>query len=184
MSHRLVVLQGPSAAGKSTLQAKLGLPRIVTWTSRPPREGETHGKEYYFGSAEQLKAMYASGELLETTEYQGNMYGTSMASVAAAIQDVTPHSVVLDAFGARKVKERYGDKVLLVGIYAEKDQCARRLAERGLSALEQERRLASYGEEVSLLFGCDLIIPNPDQRLDQALYFIEAIGGALTEPWD
>lgn len=184
MSHRLVVLQGPSAAGKSTLQAKLGLPRIVTWTSRSPREGEAHGREYYFGSDDELKGMYASGQLLETTEYQGHMYGTSMASVASAIQDVTPHSVVLDASGARKVKERYGDKVLLVGIYAEKDQCARRLAERGLPAEEQERRLASYEEEVKLLFGCDLIIPNPDQRLDQAVFFIEAIGGSLTEPWD
>lgn len=184
MSHRLVVLQGPSAAGKSTLQAKLGLPRIVTWTSRPPREGETHGREYYFGSAEQLKAMYASGELLETTEYQGNMYGTSMASVAAAIQDVTPHSVVLDASGARKVKERYKDQVLLVGVYADKEQCARRLAERGLPQLEQERRLAGYDEEVQLLFGCDLIIPNRDQQLMQAVSFIESIGVSLTEPWD
>ncbi|MDF2934744.1 MAG: guanylate kinase [Paenibacillaceae bacterium] len=184
MSHRLVVLQGPSAAGKSTLQAKLGLPRIVTWTSRTPREGELHGREYYFGSAGQLRDMYASGELLEITEYQGNMYGTSMASVSAAIQDVSPHSVVLDASGALKVKERFRDQVLLVGVYAEKEQCARRLAERGLPQEEQERRLAGYDEEVRLLFGCDLVIPNRDQQLKQAVYFIEAIGVSLTEPWD
>lgn len=184
MSHRLVVLQGPSAAGKSTLQARLGLPRIVTWTSRPPREGEEHGRDYYFGSAAKLNEMYASGELLEITEYQGRIYGTSMASIAAAIQDVTPHSVVLDASGARKVKERYGDRVLLVGIYAEREQCARRLAQRGLPLEEQERRLATYEEEVRQLFACDLIIPNSDQRLSQAVSFIETIGGALTEPWD
>ncbi|MNC42423.1 guanylate kinase [compost metagenome] len=128
--------------------------------------------------------MYASGELLEITEYQGNMYGTSMASVSAAIQDVSPHSVVLDASGARKVKERFRDQVLLVGVYAEKEQCARRLAERGLPREEQERRLAGYDEEIKLLFSCDLVIPNRDQQLNQAVYFIEAIGVALTEPWD
>lgn len=184
MSFVLVVLQGPSASGKSTLQARLGLPRIVTWTSRPPREGEVEGKDYFFGSREQLQAMYDGGGLLEMTEYQGNLYGTALASIVSAIQGKSPRSVVLDAFGAQKVKALYQDRVLLVGIYADKEQCRERLAKRGASEEEMDRRLASYDEEVRELFHCDVIIPNSDKRREQTEGFMQWIRGALTQPWD
>jgi guanylate kinase len=184
MSFQLVVLQGPSASGKTTLQARLGLPRIVTWTSRPPRAGETEGRDYYFGSREKLQGMYDGGELLEISDYQGNLYGTSLASVAGALQDKTARSVVLDASGAQTVKDRYPEQVLRIGIYADKEQCRKRLSMRGASEEEMDRRLAGYEAEVQQLFSCDLIIPNNDKRLEQADGFMQWIRGALTQPWD
>lgn len=165
MALRLIVLQGPSASGKSTLQARLGLPRIVTWTSRPPRSGEENGREYHFGSRDQLQAMYEAGELLEITGYQGNLYGTALSSIDGVMKGGVPHSVVLDAPGAAKVKELYGSQALLIGIYADKELCRKRLAARGVSEEEQARRLAGYDSEVKELLSCDFIIPNTDDRL-------------------
>lgn len=184
MPIRLVVLQGPSASGKSTLQDRLGLSRIVTWTSRPPRTGEIDGKDYFFGGRDKLQAMHDAGELLEMTEYQGNLYGTGLSTVERVVRGKVPHSVVLDASGAGKVKALYPERVLLVGIYAEKEQCRQRLAARGISPEEQIRRLAGYDSEVQELFRCDLIIPNTDNRLKKAESFMQWIRSTLTEPWD
>lgn len=184
MALSLIILQGPSASGKSTLQSRLGLPRIVTWTSRSPRDGETEGVDYFFGDREQIQSMYDTGELLEITEYQGNLYGTSLTAVSKAIQSKTPHSVVLDAPGASRVKELYKDKVLLIGIYAEKEQCRARLADRGVPEEEAARRLASYEEETQRLFQCDVIIPNTDKRFKHAEKFMLLLKSGLTQPWD
>lgn len=128
--------------------------------------------------------MLGSGELLELSEYRGNLYGTSLSSVSSAIHSRTPHSVVLDAAGAQRVKELYQDKVLLVGIYADKEECEVRLASRGIPEEEAALRLAGYEEEVLQLFHCDVVIPNTDKRPLHAERFMLLIKKGLTQPWD
>ncbi|MDF2927142.1 MAG: guanylate kinase [Paenibacillaceae bacterium] len=179
MSYLLIVLQGPSASGKSTLQAGLGLPRIVTWTSRPPRVGEKDGVDYYFAPRERMQAMDKAGELLEMTEYQGNYYGTALKTVSGIITGGEVRSVVLDAAGAKKVKTLFPKQVLLVGVYAEKEECRRRMSTRSVPDSELERRLAGYEEEVKALFQCDLIISNTDEHAGQARELLEGISREL-----
>ncbi|MGO4376505.1 guanylate kinase, partial [Paenibacillus sp. MCAF20] len=58
MNLSLVVLQGPSASGKSTIQSMLGLQRIVTWTSRSPRAGEVDGVDYFFKTEAEMQNLY------------------------------------------------------------------------------------------------------------------------------
>lgn len=173
MSFQLIVFQGPSASGKSSLQAELGLPKLITWTSRPPRLGEADGVDYHFTSRDQLTSMHQAGRLLEMTEYQGNLYGTSLDSIESTIRDNIPRSIVLDANGSRIVKQLYPDHVLVIGIFAEEEQCRNRLAARLSDPDELARRLASYDTEINELSSCNLIIHNTDDNRSQAAAIIQ-----------
>eukprot|EP00160_Parvularia_atlantis_P017329 Unigene5913_Nuclearia_a/m.18101 Unigene5913_Nuclearia_a/g.18101 ORF Unigene5913_Nuclearia_a/g.18101 Unigene5913_Nuclearia_a/m.18101 type:complete len:188 (-) Unigene5913_Nuclearia_a:27-590(-) len=89
MALRPIVVCGPSGVGKGTLlkrlfaefPAKFGL--SVSHTTRLPRPGETHGKEYLFTTRDELLRDRDAGLFVETAEFSGNMYGTSIAAVRA-----------------------------------------------------------------------------------------------------
>jgi guanylate kinase len=86
----LIILSSPSGAGKSTLSRRLleADPEVrfsVSATTRPPRPGETEGREYFFRSRREFEAMAAAGEMLEHAEVFGHRYGTPRAPVEAAI---------------------------------------------------------------------------------------------------
>ncbi|GCB65958.1 hypothetical protein scyTo_0013524 [Scyliorhinus torazame] len=79
---RPVVISGPSGAGKSTLLKQLlgeygqvfGF--SVSHTTRNPRPGEEHGRDYHFVSREEMLRGIEAGEFIENAEFSGNMYGT------------------------------------------------------------------------------------------------------------
>jgi len=88
----LFILSSPSGAGKSTISRKLlaDEPQMtfsVSATTRTPRPGEEDGREYYFRSRKEFEAMIDAGALLEHAEVFGNLYGTPIAPVEAAIAD-------------------------------------------------------------------------------------------------
>jgi len=162
LTHTLVIFQGPSASGKTTLQARLGVPRVVTWTSRPPRPGERDGVDYVFSTREEMAEKEGHGLFLEMTTYNGERYGSSLETIRRAIAGRELGTVILDAPGAAKLKALYPDRVLLVGVYAEREDCRRRLAARGLAEKELQSRLAGYDEELRALIQSDLTINNSD----------------------
>ena len=92
----LIILSSPSGAGKSTLAQRLrdwdpSIRFSVSATTRAPRSGEEHGREYYFHSRDAFEGMVARGDMLEHAEVFGNFYGSPKGPVAAAIdagQDV------------------------------------------------------------------------------------------------
>ena len=82
----LVVVSGFSGSGKGTIMKRLlekydnyGL--SISATTRQPREGETHGKEYFFQTTEEFEEMIKQGQLIEYAQYVGNYYGTPKAYV-------------------------------------------------------------------------------------------------------
>jgi len=110
-SHAIIVLNGPSASGKSTLfQAMCQEPGMsglfgfsVSHTTRSPRPGEQEGVDYHYVSREAMEAMIQRGEFLETSQTHGNMYGTSFKALADALAE---HHCVLDIDykGSRSLK--------------------------------------------------------------------------------
>ena len=101
----LLVLSGPSGVGKTTVAQQLlanneSLTRLVTCTTRAPREGEVNGEAYHFLSVEEFERRVAAGEFLEHAEVYGQGYGTMKSAVTEALvagQDVI---VVNDVQGA------------------------------------------------------------------------------------
>lgn len=106
----LLVLTGPSGVGKTTVAQRLlaeneNLKRVVTCTTRAPRENETDGDDYNFLTGEDFQAKVSAGEFLEHAEVYGNRYGTLRAAVddfRSAGGDVL---LVNDVQGAETVKE-------------------------------------------------------------------------------
>ena len=101
----LLVLSGPSGVGKTTVAQQLlanneSLTRLVTCTTRAPREGEVNGEAYHFLSVEEFERRVAAGEFLEHAEVYGQGYGTMKSAVTEALAAGQDVIVVNDVQGA------------------------------------------------------------------------------------
>ena len=108
----LLVLSGPSGAGKGTICQMLRekLPDIgysVSVTTRAPREGEVDGVSYFFKTVEEVKAMIAEGGLLEYAEVYGNYYGTPRDYVMDLLNQGKDVILEIDIQGALQIKKRF-----------------------------------------------------------------------------
>jgi len=136
---RLFVLSGPSGVGKGTVLARLrrDVPQLwysVSATTRPPRAGEVHGKNYFFVSQDEFAELVADEQMLEHALFAGNHYGTPRGPVEdhlAAGDDVL---LEIDVQGARQVRTAPGlgrEAVLVFLAPPSFDELARRLVGRG-----------------------------------------------------
>ena len=101
----LLVLSGPSGVGKTTvahrlLEANANLLRMVTCTTRLPREGEVDGQDYHFLTEADFLAQIRAGGFLEHAEVYGNRYGTLKSSVQDALAAGRDVLIVNDVQGA------------------------------------------------------------------------------------
>lgn len=178
----LIVLSGPSGAGKGTVLKSFlaGSPNVVlsvSATTRAPRVGEMHGREYYFYSREEFLAMRESGMLLESAEYCGNYYGTP----AAPIQEWTAggKDVVLEieVKGGAQVREKRPDSVGIFILPPSLQVLEQRLRNRGTETEEAiQGRLAAARREILEAEQYDYVVVNdtPEQAAEQIRRIVEA----------
>src|SRR3984957_5221986 len=131
----LTVLSGPSGVGKSTVVARLRQEQPQIWqsvsvTTRPPRPGEAHGREYYFVSERDFDAMAAGGKLLEGAQFAGNKYGTPRAPVEERLQAGIATLLEIDVEGARQVRAAMPGTLLVFLAPPSWDELVRRLPGR------------------------------------------------------
>ncbi len=111
-SGSLFMVAAPSGAGKSTLVNALlaqepTIKLSISTTTRPPRPGEEHGREYFFTTAEDFVQRAEAGEFIEWAEVHGNYYGTSRLFVEEQTRAGTDILLEIDWQGARQVKKQY-----------------------------------------------------------------------------
>jgi guanylate kinase len=138
---RLTVLSGPSAVGKSTVVEAIRRHNPEVWlsisvTTRRPRPGEVHGREYYFVTEEEFKEMAAAGELLEWARYTGNFYGTLRVPVAERVEAGIPSLLEVDVVGARQVRAAVPGALLVFLAPPSWDELVRRLTGRGTESAD------------------------------------------------
>ncbi len=163
---RLTVLSGPSAVGKSTVveMIRRSWPEIwlsVSVTTRRPRPGEEHGREYYFVTEAEFHEMASAGELLEWARYAGNFYGTPRRPVADRMSAGVPVLVEVDVVGARQVRAALPDALLVFLAPPSWDELVRRLADRGTEPPEvMEQRLEAAKSELAAENEFDITLVN------------------------
>ena len=164
----LIVVSGFSGAGKGTLMKKLlenydNYALSVSATTRAPREGETHGKEYFFKSVEEFEKMIAQDELIEYAKYVDNYYGTPESYVTSQLEAGRDVILEIEIQGALKVKEKYPDTLLLFVTPPSAEELKARLIGRGTESMEViEARMKRAIEEAQYMDSYDYLIINDD----------------------
>jgi len=178
----LVVLSGPSGAGKNTLLNAV-LPRIpdlkysVSATTRPPRPGERDGVDYFFLDDAAFDAMIARDEFLEWAEFAGYRYGTPRRFVEECLAQGYVVITDVDIQGARQIKEKMPDGVFVFLLPPSMEELQRRLESRGTESAEAiSRRLKIALEEVAAIVDYDYWILNNylEEACEQLVSIIRA----------
>lgn len=145
MPGRLIVVSGPSGSGKSTLvrrllrHSELKLRLSVSATTRKPRPGEVHGKDYYFLTRPEFEAGRHRGEFLEWAEVHGNLYGTPLEPVRQSLQDGWCVILEIDVQGALLVRKSLPDALLIF------------IDVPGIAALEARLRARATDDEATIV---------------------------------
>lgn len=164
----LFIVSAPSGAGKTTLVERLveQTPRLKisrSYTSRPPRTGETDGVDYNFVSREHFVGMTQSEAFLEWADVFGNLYGTGAVDtehVRAAGDDIV---LVIDVQGARQLRQRGLDATTIFVMPPSLQILEQRLRARNAdSDVAIARRLIVAREEVTAFADYDYVVVNDD----------------------
>ncbi len=154
-SGSLFMVVAPSGAGKSTLVNALlaqepAIKLSISYTTRQPRPGEQHGREYYFTSVEDFLARRENGEFLESAEVHGNYYGTSRLLIEAQMKAGTDVLLEIDWQGAQQVKKQFPHAVGIFILPPSIAALEERLKKRGQDEPHViTRRILAAGGEIA-----------------------------------
>lgn len=170
----LVIVSSPSGAGKSTLTKRLLAefgPRLefsVSYTTRPPRTGEVHGREYWFVTPEEFEAMVQRGEFAEHFFVHRNRYGTAQKPIDDALAAGRDMVFDVDWQGGKALSDRWPNDSLKIFILPpDHQELESRLRKRATDAPDViERRLRKAKEELEHWNEYRYLIVNDD--LDHA----------------
>ncbi len=150
----LIVVSGPSGAGKGTICKRLleknpNLGYSISATTRAPRTGEVNGVNYWFLSKEEFQKMIAEDGLLEWAEVYGNYYGTPAQKVKDSLAEGKNILLEIDTQGAALVREKFPEGVYIYILPPSLEELKRRIIGRGTDSAESiERRLSCAREEM------------------------------------
>lgn len=176
---RLFVVSGPSGVGKGTvvrgaLELRPELVLSTSFTTRPPRPGETHGVHYRFVEDAEFDRLVSRGAFLEWAEVFGHRYGTPAEEVDRLRAEGRDVLLEVDVQGARSVRDRVPDAVLVFLQPPSEEELARRLEARGTETGEVlERRLAEARAEMAQAAWFDHVVVN--DRIERAVGEVLAI---------
>ena len=170
MRGRLIVVSGPSGAGKSTLiraslEAVPELAYSVSATTRDPRPGEVDGKDYIFLTREEFERWIEEDRFLEWAEYSGNLYGTPEQKVEEFLDDGKSVILEIELQGARQVRMKRPDAVMVFVRAPSLEETRRRLTGRATETEEAlKSRLATAVDEVAARDEFDYEVVNADRE--------------------
>lgn len=165
----MFILSSPSGAGKTTIARKLlaveeNLAMSVSVTTRPMRDGEVEGRDYFFKTREEFDAMVAEDAFLEWAEVFGNCYGTPRAEIEAGLSRGQDYLFDVDWQGAQQLSQRAREDVVSVFLLppsmAELEHRLRNRATDDEAVIAG--RMARAGDEISHWDAYDYVVINHD----------------------
>lgn len=178
----ILVISGPSGAGKTTLVKRLLADKDLVWsvsaTTRSPRAGEENGKDYWFLTRQEFERRVGAGEFVEFAESFGNLYGTPAGPLRDAVEAGRVMVLDIDVQGARQVCRKFPAAVLVFVTAPSEEELLRRLEGRNTEdQATLSRRLARVREEMAARHEYDHVIVNED--LEEALGKLREIVAGL-----
>ena len=164
----LAVVSGFSGAGKGTLMKALlekydNYALSISATTRKPREGEVHGREYFFMSVDEFEALIANDQLIEHAKYVSNYYGTPRSYVEEKMAEGKDVILEIEIQGALKVKEKFPETLLIFVVPPSAEELKKRLIGRGTETMEViGQRMNRATEEAEAMDAYDYILVNDD----------------------
>ena len=168
VSGCIFVVSGPSGAGKSTLikhvrESVSMLGYSVSHTSRKPRGGEVDGGDYHFVDRDTFTRMIEEGDFVEWAEVYNDLYGTSFSSLERPTSQGLDVIMDVDVQGAKNIKARFKQSVLVYILPPSLEELAKRLKSRRTESEETVRqRLEKVSREIKNCLWYDYIIFNDD----------------------
>ena len=183
----LSVISGFSGVGKGTIVKKLVAEEdyalSISATSREPREGEVHGREYFFLTRDEFHSMIESDGLIEWAEYVNNFYGTPREYVEERLAEGKDVILEIEPQGALKIKEKYPEAVLIFIVPPNAKELEKRLIGRGTEEADTiKKRLKRAAEETEYIDNYEYIVVN--DNLDDAVRDIHHIIQAASHKKD
>lgn len=167
----LIVISGPSGAGKGTicqglLQKHKTICLSISCTTRAIRQGEQHGVNYYFVNQPDFQTMIDNDELLEYAHVYGNYYGTPRKYVLEKLQQGEDVVLEIDIQGAMQIKKKYPQCILIFIVPPCLSVLENRLKKRATDSQEAiAKRLRSVCEELSHTERYDYLVENDTVEL-------------------
>lgn len=165
----VVVISGPSGAGKSSfVKALLGrYPRDLVYsvsaTTRPRREHEVEGRDYFFLGREEFQRRVDAGEFVEHAEVHGELYGTLKSQTEAVLRSGRNVLLDIDVQGGRSVRRIYPDGVYIFVLPPSLADLEERLRARGTDSEERIKlRLENARREIEIAREYDYAVVNDD----------------------
>jgi guanylate kinase len=187
MSGKVIIVSAPSGAGKTTIVKhlltleSLHLEFSISACTRPKREDETDGRDYYFMAVDEFKTKIDENQFLEWEEvYKGSYYGTLRSEVERIWKNGNHILFDVDVEGAVNLKQFFGEKALSVFIMPPSiEELKRRLEKRGMDSPEKiQKRINKAGYEIKYVTKFDRMIINDNLKKalkeaeDMALEFL------------
>lgn len=175
----LIVISAPSGGGKGSILKEIfsqdeNLTLSVSATTRSPRPGEEHGKQYYFVSREEFLKQIRDGEMLEYTEYCGNFYGTPKVAVEEWREKGKDVVLEIEVDGGAQIKKLIPDCVSVFVLPPSMQVLEKRLRGRGTEEeTVVQKRLKAACQEIPHAKDYDYIVYN--DRLEDAVTDVQAI---------
>lgn len=176
----IFVISGPSGSGKNTVYDGLvlksdNIAQTVSVTTRPPREGEINGKDYYFVSEEDFLRRVDNGEFIEYVKYGRNYYGTLKSEVVRLSEQGKTVILVIEVNGAFNIKKAFPDSESIFIIPPSIEELRHRIVSRGQNTDDEiNTRLSIASDEMKFKDKYDYCVVNDnlDDCIDEVYKII------------
>ncbi|ADD02580.1 guanylate kinase [Thermoanaerobacter mathranii subsp. mathranii str. A3] len=175
----LIVLSGPSGAGKGTIckalmEKEKDLKLSISATTRPPRSGEIEGKNYFFKTEEEFEKMIENDSFLEWAKVYDHYYGTPKDFVLKNLDEGNDVVLEIDIQGALKIKEKFPEGIFIFILPPSMEELKNRIKKRGTETEEEIiKRFKSAYEELNYVSRYNYVVIN--DSIEEAVEKIRAI---------
>ena len=170
---KLFVISGPSGTGKSTLIKDVlerldNFEKSISGTTRPKRENEKDGRQYFFMTEEVFEDMVKKDMFLEWARYNGHLYGTPKKFVNSKILDGVNIILEIEVQGARQIMEKFKDNYSIFITTSSIAELKERLEKRGTDSAEDIKERVKISLEESgykKYYNCIIVNSNYNETL-------------------